>query len=226
MTKGLKSRADLRKLIYFPIIHTQTDMGGLSDSLRRMTVRKLGKRAWERQVVAVDKMWTEIERTTDRFDFSTGKVRLYQDGLPVCGREADIVRGLAEAGSRNHQLLLRLMEKGATIMGTESAELLVEEYELVKQVLDARDAEEAGVIETRLKTLSQSLLKRRDRYIAGRINSTLLPGETGILFLGMLHSLEEVLARDIKVIYPILRRPDHGDQGDDQERRPGFDRRR
>ena len=49
------------------------------------------------------------------------------------------------------------------------------------------------------------MLKKRDRYIAGRINSTLGKGETGILFLGMLHSLKDLLDRDIHVICPVRR---------------------
>jgi hypothetical protein len=55
---------------------------------------------------------------------------IHLEGLPVCGHESEIVADLARAGSRNHRLLLRLREFGAIIMGTESAELLVEEYQL------------------------------------------------------------------------------------------------
>jgi hypothetical protein len=51
--------------------------------------------------------------------------------------------------------------------------------------------------------MSDSLLKRRDQFIADRINDTLCPGETGILFLGMLHSLRHLLDEQIKVVYPV-----------------------
>jgi hypothetical protein len=47
------------------------------------------------------------------------------------------------------------------------------------------------------------LLKRRDQYIARRINDTLLAGETGLIFLGMLHSVRSWLDKDIRVVYPI-----------------------
>jgi hypothetical protein len=53
--------------------------------------------------------------------------------------------------------------------------------------------------------LSEALLQRRDQFIAQRINDTLKDGETGILFLGMLHSLERDLQPDVKVIYPLQR---------------------
>jgi len=168
-----------------------------------MTLRKVGRAAFKHKVNVVDKVWTEIERAIDNLDLPSKTVRIYQDGLPVCGREAEIVTDLANTGSRNHRLILRLIERGATIMGTESAELLVEEYELIKKILSAGDPSEAKKIEARQKPLSDTLLKRRDQYIADRINSTLQIGETGILFLGMFHSLSSLIDKDIRIIYPI-----------------------
>jgi Na+/phosphate symporter len=123
--------------------------------------------------------------------------------LPVCSREIEIVTELAKAGSRNHQILLRLLEKGATIMGTESSELLVEEYELVKQILATGDTSSIVRMANNQKALSESVLRRRDQCIADRINKTLRAGETGIIFLGLLHALGRWLDKDIQVIYPV-----------------------
>ena len=110
---------------------------------------------------------------------------------------------LAQTGSRNHQLLERLMAQGAVLMGTESADLLVQEYQLAQQSL-AGQGPGPPAAAARL-TLSESLLQRRDQFIAQRINDTLQPGETGLLFLGMLHAVERYLPRDIEVIYPLFR---------------------
>jgi Na+/phosphate symporter len=100
------------------------------------------------------------------------------------------------------------MKKGATLMGTESPDLLLEEYRLVQQILAAENPEEAARIEARHEARSRCLLGRRDQYIARRLNESLRAGETGLLFLGMLHSLDSRLAKDIRVSYPI-RRPPH-----------------
>ncbi len=194
-----------RTLIYIPVIHTQADMGGLSDALQRATLRKFGQKSLKRKIYLINKMWTEIEQTIKGLDLRYEKVRLYQDGLPVCGREEEIVRDLTRAGSRNHRLLLRLMERGATIMGTESSELLVEEYGLIKQWMTVEDIRQGHEIEAHRKTLADALIRKRDRYIADRIDQTLQIGETGILFLGMLHALENQLHKDIRVIYPVNR---------------------
>ena len=198
------SRQNSRTLYYFPIIHTQADMGALRGSVVRETLEKMGRIGFNRKMAAIDRFWTEVERAIEALALSFESVRLYQDGLPGCGREAEIVRELARTGNRNHQLLLRLMDRGATIMGTESADLLVQEYQMAKESLAARPPRAAGVAALR-RALTDALLERRDRFVAQRINETLKPGETGILFLGMLHSLEGYLQQDVKVIYPLHR---------------------
>jgi hypothetical protein len=179
-------------------------MGALQESVARATLEKAGSAGLARKTAAIDKIWTEIEAAIDALPLSFDRVRLYQDGLPVCGREADIVTELAQAGSRNHQLLLRLMAHGAVLMGTESADLLVQEYQLARQSLMTRPPRAAGVAATR-RALSQALLQRRDQFMAQRIHETLQNGETGILFLGMLHFLERHLHPDVLVIYPLHR---------------------
>lgn len=205
MNIDTNSEVPERTLLYFPIIHTQADMGDLKELVRDASFKKSGRVGWQRKVDLILKMWEEIEKVIDGLALFYERVRLYQDGLPVCGKEPEIVRELAKGGSINHQLLVRLMDKGATIMGTESAELLVKEYELVKQVLNARNTQNASACEAHHKSLGDSLLKQRDQFIADRINKTLLPGETGILFLGMLHTSINLLEKDIQVVYPINR---------------------
>jgi hypothetical protein len=196
-----------RTLIHVAIVHTPADMGALSDSIRHRKVERLGRKGWQRNVNLVDRLWTQIESSIKELALAYPRVRIYQDGLPVCGREVEIVAELAKAGSRNHQLLLLLRKQGATIMGTESSELLVEEYQLVKEAFapGARRRSPAGGSPQR--ALRDSLLMCRDQYIARRINETLLGGETGLLFLGMLHSVEPWLDKDIRVVQPALPAP-------------------
>jgi hypothetical protein len=192
-----------RGLICVPIIHTQADMGALNEPIQRLKVKKLGKTIWQRNLELVNNFWTEIEQATENLALPCGRVRLYQDGLPVCGRESEIVADLAQAGSRNHQLLLKLKQKGAVLMGTESAELLVEEYQLAKQVLAEEMSRGSARRAAQGKTLQDSLLKRRDQFIGRRISQTLLPGETGLLFVGMLHAVGPWLEPDIQVLRPV-----------------------
>ncbi len=185
--------------MYIPIVHTQADMGGLSTSLQRIKASTFGRRRLVQSAELVDRIWQEIEQTVEGLRIVAWKTRVYQDGLPVCAQEARIISELAEAGSRNYKLLLRLQNQGAVLMGTEDPELLVEEYQLALTALNSGGAGGARRRELR----SAALLEKRDRFIADRINSTLQPGETGILFLGMLHAVQPYLDGDIDVVYPV-----------------------
>lgn len=185
-----------RRLIWVPIIHTQEDLGGLTKTVRRLYT-KVGRHKWRDHQRAVDQIWANICVELEKVSVDYSQVRLYQDGLPCCGHEEEIVRDLARSGSRNYQILLEMMAKGARIMGTESAQLLVEEYELSRQALQAACSGRESTAAQR--TASDHTLERRDRYIAERISQTLLPGETGLVFLGLLHSLDGLLAADIEV---------------------------
>lgn len=192
-----------RVLLCIPIVHTPADMGALNEPTQRLKVRKLGRKTWEQNTELVKNFWTEIEQATEGLSLPYERVRLYQDGLPVCGHETEIVTDLAKAGSRNYQLLLKLKAMGAMLMGTESSELLVEEYQLAKQVLAEEMARGSAQQAMQWKSLQDSLLKRRDQFIGRRISETLLCGETGLLFVGMLHSVEPWLDQDIQVHRPI-----------------------
>jgi hypothetical protein len=194
-----------RQLIYFPVVHTRIDMGMLGESIEVAALHKIGRTAFKRKVMIINKMWMDIEKAIEALNLDYKKVRLFQDGLPVCGRELEIIKDLASAGSRNYILLLNLIEKGATIMGTEFAELLVEEYQLVQQTVSGSATSEKVTWQPSQKALSDSLLQKRDRFIARRINTSLIAGETGILFMGMLHSVEKWLDCNIRVIYPLSR---------------------
>jgi hypothetical protein len=194
-----------RELLYFPIVHSQADMGALNESIHKVTLQKLGERGWRRKVGLIDQFWIDIESALANLAVSYEKARVYQDGLPVCGQEIEIITDLAKNGSPNHRLLIKLMKRGATIMGTESSALLIEEYHLMKKVLESGNVRDAFHIEADQKTAGDALLTKRDRYIADRINQTLQQGETGILFLGMLHKIADRLPGDIHLSYPINR---------------------
>jgi hypothetical protein len=194
-----------RRLIYFPIIHTEADMGQFGDDLRKATLSSLGPGFWKRKQYSTNLMWERIEKNIGDLGIPLKNVRLYQDGLPVCGREKEIVGDLANAGSRNHILLIEMMGKGAILMGTESAELLIREYDLLKQTMAIDNGPDREEFLSEQKKISEQILIDRNRFIASRINNTLGTGETGILFLGMLHNLDGLLDMEIRVTYPLYK---------------------
>lgn len=189
----------VREVIWVPIIHSQVDQGSMSESIRRLYIRRMGRQKWEQHVRSVDTRWEQTRENLSALGLDYHRVRLYQDGLPNCGHESKIVQDLAAAGSQNHQLLLDLMEQGAQLMGTESPELLLEEYELARQVLCSMESRGSKSVGRSQQDASRRTLEQRDSYIACRIDQTLQIGETGLLFLGMLHSLDPHLPAGIRI---------------------------
>lgn len=186
-----------RRLIVIPIVHTATDLGSLSESVKAHYVEKFGPDVWEKRERLVEKLWDDIWEKIELLELDYPQVRLYQDGLPVCGHELKIVEELAGAGSRNHQLLLELLSRGATLVGTEDSQLLIREYQMHREQLASSD------LGTRSRNPSANevadLLEARDRFIAQRIATTLQEGEIGLVFLGAAHRLEALPDPDIQV---------------------------
>jgi len=191
----------LRRLIHVPIVHSQADLGPIQERVRQAYIEKGGEAAWKASRAALAEFWSAMEIAMDRLPVDFAKLRLYQDGLPVCGLEEKIVRDLAQQGGVNYRILLKLAERGAKIEGTEDPDLLRKEYQLIMDGLHAdagslgADAAKDGNAE-----ILRDLLERRDRFIAQRIDKTLQAGETGILFLGALHRATAMLPGTIEVL--------------------------
>ena len=201
----------MRRLIHIPIIHTSADLGSLSRFVQAHYARVCGKTSWSQREDAVKALWTDIQANLDALNFDAQKTRIYQDGLPICGFEERIVRELAKAGSSNHQLILRLLDQGAVLMGTEDSQLLMEEYEIQKHRLTQEGSKD--LTSKKQEKHLDRVLKARDSFIVERIATTLQEGEVGLLFLGALHRLDALKATDIRVetlgdtLHKAVRRP-------------------
>lgn len=175
-------------------------MGSAAEGYKAAFIARFGEEKWRARRLQMDAIWRRIEASIARLGLEAEKMKLYQDSLPICGREEALVGELAAKGSRNHQLLLRLVRGGASLVGTESAALLNEEYRL----MGSRDSKAAS-----------ALLERRDRFIAERIAATLGEEEVGLLFIGALHRVARFLPARIEVEY--LQLPERAED----ERREG-----
>lgn len=176
-------------------------MGSLKELLKQKYIEQVGEKAWEEHKKTVGETWQGIEKGLEAMGLPYSKVKLYQDGLPCCGREPELVKELATEGNPNYQLLLKLMEKGAEVVGTEDPSLLLEEYRSLHR------PPQAGRDDARAR------LKKRDAFIAQRIHRTLSEGEIGILFLGLLHRVDKELPTDIQVEFFLHHLPLRGQKG-------------
>ena len=178
--------ANARHLLIVPMVHSSEDFGSELETFRQSFISRFGLAEWEQRSRAVVAFWDAIGQALDELPIDFAKVKLYQDSLPVVPEARQIVLDQAKAGSRNYRLVEKLARRGATIVGTESIELLIDEYHLVKAQVDDPAAIRRSV-------------EARDAFIAKRISSTLSAGETGILFIGAAHNVAPLLAPDIEI---------------------------
>lgn len=191
----------MKKLLYFPIVHNRADMGSAEDYLSLEGERKYGKDKWLNHIQQVEKSWNKIETEILKKIDDINKVKIYQDGLPLNGEIGmKIIKDVADKGSKNYQIINNLINLGAQLEIAENKELLIKEYNLTKNIINA------DTLETKLRTsllykeTCDDLLIERDKYIANQINTTLNDGETGIAFFGAIHSIKDKLDKNIKII--------------------------
>jgi hypothetical protein len=190
----------MRKLIIIRIVHTPFDMGSAKDGLVREGIAIMGRQRFEENLRRIEQFWDEVEKEVESITTDPEKLHIYQDGLPVAGELGErIVRETAAKGSRNYQIVQRLMDRGARIEATESPDLLRKEYGYIKALLDAGSEEEKKEAEARYSQVKDRLLEDRDAFIAQSIDSTLGNAETGLLFIGASHNVIPKMPKDIEV---------------------------
>jgi hypothetical protein len=190
----------MRKLVVIRIVHSPSDMGSASAGLERSGISALGRKRWEENQKRIERFWQELETEVDGLALDTARLRIYQDGLPCAGPLGErIVRETAARGSKNYQIVQKLMDKGARIEATESADLLRQEYGYIKSILEAKTDLERKEAEARYNQVKDHLLEERDLFIARSIDATLKEGETGLLFIGASHNVLSKIPQDIEV---------------------------
>ena len=187
----------MRALILLQIIHSPTDLGTLSSAAEdsRNEAQTL------QYLDAAEQFWTVVESVIEGMNLNYQQLKIYQDSLPICNVIDRIVADVAASGSKNYALLKTLQEKGATLMGTESPDLLAQEKTLMTDVLlspyhNSESTEKA-----------KHLLSQRDMYIGQRINESLADEEMGLIFVGLMHNIEPHISSDIVVIKPLGQPP-------------------
>ena len=179
-----------RDLYVIRIAHTPADMGYLQDQIPIS----------EGYDAAVTRHWIEVGRHV-RNTFINGGIKvnkIYQDGLPDVSEE-DVALVVAQAQTANYEILRWLNSQGILIRGTENPTLLLKEEQNFTALLHPSQDEETWL---EAKMAYAQVLGERDDYIIQRIHQDLLPGETGILFIGAMHDVSRHLSKVMCVLEP------------------------
>ena len=188
----------MRTLIYVPVIHTSADLGSIAEDVTKRGIKSLGEEIWIKHRKTVEGFWNVISDYFDSLDVKGMKI--YQDGMVGEGEVGKkIVEDTAKAGSKNYQLVSRLLERGAVLVKTEDFKLVKQEYDRLLAIVRAKSTIRKVMAFLKYKLIKTTLLNKRDAFITKRIDETLGPDEVGILFIGAFHNIKKRLPKDIPI---------------------------
>jgi hypothetical protein len=186
----------MRTLIYVPVIHTSADLGSIAKEVAKRGITDLGQELWEKHRRTVEGFWNVVSDYFDSIDVKGMKI--YQDGMVAedeVGKK--IAEDTAKAGSKNYQLILKLLDRGAVLTKTEDFHLVKKEYDRLLSITQAKSITRKIIAFIKYKLVKTVLLNRRDNFITTRIDQTLKNGEKAILFVGAFHNIKKRLPKDI-----------------------------
>jgi len=188
----------MRKLYLVPILHMSADMGSLASSLDETAKAEFGQEVWQKHKGAVSSFWDSIGQFFDAMDVKGFKT--YQDGMVANGADGlRIIREGISQGSKNYEIIGKLLQRGAVLVKTEDPILVKQEYAYIAKIAHSKSPKEKEVWAFRYKVAQGRMLRQRDDFIAKRIEVTLGEGDTGILFIGAYHDIFSRLPEDIQV---------------------------
>lgn len=174
------------------------DLGSLASDVAKRGIARLGEKVWQRHKETVKGFWDSIDKYFEKLEVSNFKI--YQDGMVADGEMGQkIIEEGLRSGSKNYEVISRLLQKGAVLVKTEDFTLVKKERDMFLKITNARSLTEKLLSYLKYRLIKNELLRKRDEFIANRINGTLNQGETGILFIGAYHEVIPKLAKDIQV---------------------------
>jgi hypothetical protein len=172
--------ANERRLILYPLVHTKRESGA---------------------IIGNDDLAYAVANHIYHHTLSLGEdlsgFKIYADGMPNVNQSLVDLFLRENSYSPTTTIIKMLQHRGATLLGTEDPRILNNLYMLLSRV--RQDVPDSAELFTQYR---KSTVGPRDFSIAKRIDSSLQPGETGVLFIGMDHKVENYLNRNIKIILP------------------------
>ena len=186
----------MRRLIYVPIIHISADLGNIASEVNKRGKSLIGDKDWKRHKEVILGFWDSIDGYFDSLNVKIFKI--YQDGLVANGVVGlKIVADGVKKGSKNYEIVSRLIKRGAQLVKTESFPAVKKEYDYLIQITKAKKSIKKIIAALNYRFHKKILLKKRDEFIAKTIDNTLKQDETGVLFLGAHHEIIPRLPEDI-----------------------------
>jgi hypothetical protein len=139
--------------------------------------------------------WEQVEKQIKELESKLGKVnRIYHELIPAGGEDGS--KAIKELNERSHNVIQTCLDKGAQLEAVEEGDLLTEFMDWSRCLVTGFQNQKvlAKVYEFYLE-----VSKKRNEYIASKIDETLKTDEIGILLMRENHQVQ--FPPDIQVFY-------------------------
>lgn len=165
-----------RKLYFIPLIYS-------------------GEDSPDEYIIKFNKYWGQVENQINELEAKLGIIkRVYHELVPAVGDDG--IKAVGELCEKSCKIVKDCLEKGAELEAAEEADILTELMDWSRcLMLGLQNQKVIGqVYESYLEAA-----RKRNEYIAKKIDETLLKNETGILIMRENHQLQ--FPADIQIIY-------------------------
>jgi len=123
-----KEHIRMRKLIYMPIIHVSADLGLIGAEVSKKGKDIVGEKAWDQHKDTILGFWGSVARFFESLEAKEAKI--YQDGLVMNGDVGlKVVCDGVKRGSKNYEIVSKLIDRGARLVSTEDFASVKKEYD-------------------------------------------------------------------------------------------------
>lgn len=141
------------------------------------------------------KYWEQVGKQISKLELKLGKVnRIYHELIPAGGEDGS--KAIKELNDTSHKIIQTCLDKGAQLEAVEESDLLTEFLDWSRCLVIGLQNQK---VFTRVYDSYLEVSKKRNEYIAGKIDETLKTDETGILLMRENHQVQ--FPSDIQVFY-------------------------
>jgi len=154
-----------------------------------------GEEPPEEYLEKFNKYWEQIEKQITELEFKLGKVkRIYYELIPAGGEDGS--QAIKEINDKSHKIIQTCLDEGAQLEAVEDGDLLTEFMDWGRCLIVGLQNQK---VLTKVYESYLEVSKKRNEYIAGKIDETLNADEIGILLMRENHQVQ--FPPDIQVFY-------------------------
>ena len=139
--------------------------------------------------------WEQVSRQINELELKLGNVnRIYHELIPTAGEVG--CNAIKELNERSHNIIQTCIDKGAQLEAVEDGDLLTEFMDWSRCLVIGLQNQKAF---TKVYDFYLEVSKKRNEFIAGKIDETLKADEIGVLLMRENHQVQ--FPPDIQVFY-------------------------